>query len=272
MEIAALLNQAQLNSLASPSSSSSSSSTSSSSSSSSPSLISLHAAKKSHINVNNNHNHPSSSTSSSSISSSPQPSSLLSENRHRKSNSVLHVRENSLDELEALFDPSRRTSRANLPPLHKRNLPSSFFTQPSANSPKQRHSHRLNHHHHGRQMSSIDQSTYSSAKYNNQDSLNHGTNVSSHSMNPFNGGNQMNGNGLVVTTANTSLQSMSANNHLRSISEPVNMMNMNGSQIQVEPQPLQQLHQNILNNSQNAQLPYGWQSAKTSDNRVYYIK
>ena len=230
MEIAALLNQAQLNSLASPSSSSSTSS--------SPSLISLHAAKKSHINVNHNHNHTSSSSSSSSISSSPQPpSSLLPENRHRKSNSVLHVRENSLDELEALFDPSRRTSRANLPPLHKRNLPSSFFTQPSNNSPKLRHSHRLNHHHHGRQMSSIDQSTYSSAKYNNQDSLNHVTNVNGHSMSPFSGGNQTNGNGLVVTTANTSLQPMSANNHLRSISEPVNMMNMSGSQMQVEPQP-----------------------------------
>lgn len=269
MEIAALLNQAQLNSLASPSSSSSTST--SSSSSSSPSLISLHAAKKSHINVNHNHNHPSSSSSSSSISSSPQPSSLLTDNRHRKSNSVLHVRENSLDELEALFDPSRRTSRANLPPLHKRNLPSSFFTQPSANSPKLRHSHRLNHHH-GRQMSSIDQSTYSSAKYNNQESPNHVTNVNGHSMSPFSGGNQTNGNGLVVTTANTSLQPMSANNHLRSISEPVNMMNMSGSQIQVEQQPLQQLHQNILNNSQNSQLPYGWQSAKTSDNRVYYIK
>jgi hypothetical protein len=53
--------------------------------------------------------------------------------QHHKQNSILHIRENSLDELEALFDPSKwafKQQQNKMPPLQKRNLPASFFKPP----------------------------------------------------------------------------------------------------------------------------------------------
>ena len=198
---------------------------------------------------------------------------------HRKSNSILHIRENSLEELDALFDPSKRNTRAHLPPLSKRNIPSSFFKQPP---------HKLLrnlHHHHNRQYSSID-SSYSSSPYSLNKHLNHG--VAHGNPNAANGSlNSPNSMG----SASPGL--LMNNNHLRSISEPVSMLPypppnafMNGSQMgqhlssaqqqQQQQAPLQQINQNIINNNNNSgqytPSPFEWQAARTNDGRVYYIK
>ena len=206
--------------------------------------------------------------------------------QHRKSNSIVHVRENSLDELEALFDPSKRMTRLapNLPPLHKRNLPSSFFTQPKSHKNHHLLSHH-HHHHHGRQMSSIESSSNSSEASHNSMNHMHGAVNSYGMMGNASSANPVANAGISSGLLNANLQLSS---HLRSMSEPVQMANMPGSpssaSMQAEAlshqqqQPLQQLHQNILNNNAansgqaNGQLPHGWQAARTAENRVYYIK
>ena len=258
MELAALLlNQAQLNNT--------SNSTTTTATASTP-----NTPKKQHFNG--------SSSLASSASSSPQPAGHT--DRHRKSSSVVHVRENSLDELEALFDPSKRSSRgqkAQLPPLHKRNLPSSFFSQPKLlrhlhhNRHNNHHNLHQHHHHHapnnphhqaqlfhGRQMSSVDQSTYSSQRTNSSQVTNDGPIAGVNGL--FAAGSGPNG---------VDMQGVAGmSTHLRSISEPVNMMNLSP---QMQEQAQQQ-QQHLAGNSQFGQLPYGWQAAKTADNKVYYIK
>jgi hypothetical protein len=56
---------------------------------------------------------------------------------HRPSRSVIHVKENSMDELDALFDPTKWSNRkSNQLPLIKRNLPQSFFRPPETGGTK----------------------------------------------------------------------------------------------------------------------------------------
>ena len=155
MELAALLlNQAQLNNT--------SNSTTTIATASTP-----NTPKKQHFNG--------SSSLASSASSSPQPAGHT--DRHRKSSSVVHVRENSLDELEALFDPSKRSSRgqkAQLPPLHKRNLPSSFFSQPKL----LRHLHHNRHNNHSGSHSIIAMSSIVSHNSKEEEQCDTNTNSS----------------------------------------------------------------------------------------------
>lgn len=149
----------------------------------------------------------------------------------RSHKSILHVRENSLDELEALFDPTKWSNRSvNSLPLNKRNLPASFFRPPETGTKTPRSS---NFHHsvHSRQ-SSVDQTC-----------LNQSANLLSKQH-------------VLLHQKLASLNQ--SNNHLRSISEPVNISPLAYGIIQQ-----QQQHQ---------QLPYGWQAAKTSDGQTYYIK
>ncbi|RNA04403.1 transcriptional coactivator YAP1-like [Brachionus plicatilis] len=55
------------------------------------------------------------------------------------SKAVLHMRENSIDELEALFDPSKWAQRSQVP-FNKRNLPASFFRPPETGTKTPRYS------------------------------------------------------------------------------------------------------------------------------------
>ena len=211
----------------------------------------------------------------------PPTSNAAMPSSHRKSNSILHIRENSLEELDALFDPSKRNTRAHLPPLSKRNIPSSFFKQPP---------HKLLrnlHHHHSRQYSNID-SSYSSSPYSLSKNSNH-----AHAHGNPNAANGSLNSPNSMGSASPGL--LMNNNHLRSISEPVNMLPypppnapgafMNGNQMgqhlssaqqqqQQHQAPLQQINQNIINNNsgQYAPSPFEWQAARTNDGRVYYIK
>lgn len=62
---------------------------------------------------------------------------------------------------------------------------------------------------------------------------------------------------------------MNESSHLRSISEPVNMM-PNTSQPNTTPSTPSSSTTSITD-SNKSQLPFGWQAAKTSDNQTYYI-
>ncbi len=56
---------------------------------------------------------------------------------NRSNRSVLHIKENSIDELDALFDPSKWSQRkTNVLPLIRRNLPQSFFRPPESGGTK----------------------------------------------------------------------------------------------------------------------------------------
>jgi hypothetical protein len=174
--------------------------------------------------------------------------------------SILHVRENSLDELEALFDPSKWASRTQnnpKPPLHKRNLPASFFRPPLSTKSSPRHYLSI----HGRQAS-MDHTTLLINQHhnNNQNTKSHQLSSSpcllkkQHIMKiePTTTNTQ-------TSTTNTPTANLNVNSpqHLRSASEPVSMVEVGGSGNDEESR---------------VQLPYGWQQAKTADGRFYYLK
>jgi hypothetical protein len=161
--------------------------------------------------------------------------------RSRPNRSVIHVKENSIDELDALFDPSKWSQRkTNALPLIKRNLPQSFFRPPESGgtrTPKRPGCSTL----HSRQ-GSVDQTNVhnSSALLNQQHVL---LQQRLASLNP------------------TSL-------HSRSASEPVCVM---------PPLARQQGHFSL--NGPNSQqlasqisMPYGWQSATTQNGQQYFVK
>jgi protein yorkie len=148
---------------------------------------------------------------------------------------ILHVRENSIDELEALFDPSKWSTKQTkkLPPLYKRNLPSSFFQPPETGTKTPKNAG--NSAQHSRQ-SSIDQSFLSSRNH----------------------ASMLNKQYHLIHQKLTNLSN--SNNHSRSVSEPVDVS------------PL--AYANFNNQHQNSQqgLPFGWQTARTTDGTTYYIK
>jgi protein yorkie len=146
---------------------------------------------------------------------------------------ILHVRENSIDELEALFDPSKWSTKQTkkLPPLYKRNLPSSFFQPPETGTKTPKNMHSAQH----SRQNSIDQSHFNTnhaSMLNKQYHLIH-----------------------------QKLSNLTNSNHMRSVSEPVDVSPM--------------AYANFNNqNQQNGQppLPFGWQTARTNDGTLYYIK
>jgi hypothetical protein len=178
----------------------------------------------------------------------------------RTSKSILHYRENSLDELESLFDPTKWKSKI---PLMKRNLPQSFFKPPLLGRLLQqtstsRHPYLKSPHLNGhvRQISSIEQMSSSSCSPNLNGGLNYNSNGSSAGYPP----NHSQNNNYLANTTN-----LCNNNHLRSMSEPVNMFpGVYGNS--------NDLQQQLLNNQIANNLPYGWQPARTNDGQVYYIK
>ena len=181
----------------------------------------------------------------------PQQQQQHQQTYHRPSRSVVHVRENSLDELDALFDPTKWINRkTNNLPLSKRNLPQSFFKPPETGGTKT--PKLINSNQHSRQ-NSIDQ-----------------TNVLNHS-------NLLNQQHLLLQQKLNNLngaQSLNGNFHSRSISEPVAAALSPFSQQQ--QQLGQQFNQtNQVNttklNQVNQQLPYGWRAAKTQTGQRYYI-
>jgi hypothetical protein len=171
--------------------------------------------------------------------------------------STLHVRENSLDELESLFDPSKWKTKL---PLIKRNLPQSFFKPPvnSLSRLQSRHPYLKSLHlNHVRQISNIDSSMSNPSS--------NASNCNGLYSNGFGGNGGANANQLPVANYLSNTTNISLNsNHLRSMSEPVNMFPYSNGIDQ------QQLMLNTTNNSSN--LPYGWQSALTNDGKLYYVK
>lgn len=161
----------------------------------------------------------------------------LPSNPGKSSSSILHVRENSIDELEALFDPAKWSMRQKLPgvPLNKRNLPPSFFRPPETGTKTPRANNYSNNH---SRQSSIDQSYASQQSQQAALSKQH----------------QMLHQKLSVLT----------NSHLRSISEPVN----------VSPQSYAQMnsYQPETNKLTNSHIAMGWQTAKSSDGQIYFYK
>ena len=180
---------------------------------------------------------------------------------HRPSKSVVHVRENSMDELDALFDPNKWSKRVatNLP-LAKRNLPQSFFRPPETGTKTPKLNSMNSSNNHSRQ-SSIDQTNmHNNTNYLNQQHVllqQKLANLHNNGSNP----NGFNPNGQ--------------NFHSRSISEPVTSMPPYNQF--AHSQPLQPFQQNTFQqNSQTLQsqlsLPNGWQAAKTETGQRYYIK
>ena len=167
---------------------------------------------------------------------------------------ILHVRENSLDELEALFDPSkwpvkRHQQQQNLPPLHKRNLPASFFQPPETGTKTPRNGGSAQHSRQG----SMDQTYATAGQHHHQNNI-------------------MMLNKQHHMLLHQKLSSLSNNNsHLRSISEPVNLPPhaYNGLILQQQQQNFPNIN---ANDSQISNLPFGWQTARTNDGHVYFIK
>jgi hypothetical protein len=188
---------------------------------------------------------------------------------------IIHIRENSLDELEALFDPSKWLHRVTqkLPPLNKRNLPASFFRPPQKGTKTRlAGGHFFFAHQYGnhmRQTSHVDQSSHLISQQQMQQQQQHKMSC----MNGAGGGGD--GGGHMPSPNSPSLNGGPAasymttgNAHLRSASEPVSMSplsyQMNGSGDHLAAHQQQQ--------HMGAQLPYGWQAAKTADGQLYYVK
>lgn len=157
----------------------------------------------------------------------------------KKPRAVIHMRENSLDELEALFDPKKWHK---VPPLQKRNLPASFFRPPTRQK-------SLLASLHVRQLSMVNST--------NTDMLQHQTSFQ-HQMQQQQQQQQYNRHqheSLVVpVTGSGSAGGPPLPHHLRSISEPVSMIEttLNGSPNHIS--------RDFSTN--------GWQSGKTNDEKV----
>lgn len=163
---------------------------------------------------------------------------------HRPSRSVVHVRENSLDELDKLFDPSKwPNKKTNLPPLVKRNLPPSFFRPPETGGTKTPKLHSTAHSRQG----SVDQ-----------------TNLQTSNI-------MLNQQHLLLQKKLNGLSNL----HSRSASEPVSVMPPYLTK-QYSHQMDQSLLQPISNQSnhirQQSNLPYGWQSAISHNGQQYFVK
>jgi hypothetical protein len=188
-------------------------------------------------------------------------------NVSNKKQAIIHMRENSLDELEALFDPNKWSARLNRLPLSKRKLPMSFFRQPS-----------IKHLSHTRQISmDHSASSFHHSNYNHNYHRHHhhhplNLNHNNHNLQqPY--GQSKHLPSQIINSPNNrhnpymSSLIMNESSHLRSISEPVNMM-PNTSQLTTTPSSS---ITSITTDSNKSQLPFGWQTAKTSDNQTYYI-
>ena len=163
---------------------------------------------------------------------------------HKSSKSVLHVRENSLDELDALFDPAKWSNRKqNALPLAKRNLPQSFFRPPESGGTKT-------------------PKLAGSSAHSRQNSIDQ-TSLLNNSSNAFN-----------QQLLQQKLSKLNSSLHSRSVSEPVAVMppylmaqqqqafQSNQSNLPMQPQQIQN----------HTPLPYGWQSARTQTGQQYFIK
>jgi hypothetical protein len=148
----------------------------------------------------------------------------------------LHVRENSKDELDALFDPIKFK---NAKPLNKRNLPDSFFKPPEKGTKTPTHS----------RQGSIDSTLLSSSPSS-----------SSTSINPQSLNQQIH-------------KKILNNNHLRSNSEPVliNSFSLAASQ-QHNQDNVAYVAQRQTSVCSEQPLPHGWESAIATNGQRYYIK
>lgn len=161
---------------------------------------------------------------------------------HRPSRSVVHVRENSMDELDALFDPSKWSQRrTNQLPLIKRNLPHSFFKPPETGGTKTPFRRGTSHGH----QSSVD------FTFGQTNSLLHQQNIK-------------------IQKKLNNIANLS--NHSRSASEPVSIFppfdKFRNQQSLNMPNHLDEYHQeNIL---QENSISSEWKSAMTPEGQKYY--
>lgn len=194
----------------------------------------------------------------------------------RATRAVVHERENSRDELDALFNPNKWSQSAKVP-FSRRNLPSSFFNPPptGTKTPNSR-------------SNSNAASLNSSACHSRQNSVDE-LNLSQQSV------RQQQQHVLLNQKLKSLAQLQSSSNHSRSSSEPVNMLPCAFSRHQqrllqpissntpsdqpanyqtsghLSPQIFRQQPVNPTSDTQQ-QFPPGWRAAQTSDGRPYYVK
>ena len=175
----------------------------------------------------------------------------LVNNNSSKLKSQLHVRENSKDELDALFDPIKLK---NAKPLFKRNLPDSFFKPPEKGTKTPTHS----------RQGSMDSTLISASSPSSSNSH--------QLLNPQNINQQIH---------KKILNNNNINNHLRSNSEPVLITSFSLAQQQQD-----HFGANNTSNSNNSPylpqrqpsvcseqpLPHGWELVINSQGQRFYIK
>lgn len=197
----------------------------------------------------------------------------------QKPSAIIHVKENSLNELETLFDPAKWPKR--FTPLKKRRLPGSFFRPPN----RRPTFYATNVH--------MRQFSIDFPLNNHQKNVDNQKNIQNNNNNNHDlvAKQQLPSVGLVQPiTHGTNYYASS--NHIRSISEPVGMNEMMASSLNVSNvknvfQPVNNRKENVAQNV-NSQpkltnnlpinivlekipLPPGWQQATTSTGETYFI-
>lgn len=199
-------------------------------------------------------------------------------------NQILHVRQDSASELEALFNTALNPNfKSNSLPMKSRKLPDSFFQQPNRPRGPAMHSHSQSVI--GLVSSSIPHSRSSSSdsSASHHSNLNHGmNNVNQNSSVTINQGvlnhrqsftpgpaqRRIMSQNKTLIPSHGGVQQMPPIAHSRSKSLPVSLNAMNQNMIK----SAQMQNSSGLVIPPDMQLPQNWEMAKTPDGQVYYMK
>jgi hypothetical protein len=191
--------------------------------------------------------------------------------------STLHIRENSREELDALFDPKKRQLTV---PLNKRNLPDSFFKPPEFGTKTPPHSRN----------NSIDLANTNQLPQPQQQ----------HFKNVLQNQHLRSNSEPAVSSPFSGLQYQALAQHQQSLHHNLNTHNQHQRQysvcttdgqlpwnyLQQHQHPQQRFNQHTFNNNsqtyhmqdddienllKNMPLPHGWEKAQTDKGDIYYI-
>nr|XP_009859006.1 transcriptional coactivator YAP1 isoform X1 [Ciona intestinalis] len=204
-------------------------------------------------------------------------------------NQIIHVRQDSASELEALFNTVMNPNfKSKSLPMKARNLPKSFFTQPD--KPRQQAAYHHGHSqsvgglvapnsvqiNHSRSSSSDSNASHASAIHATNTNNNNGSSVGSTTMAP---GSPMNGNinhksnypmspaqrrvahGAFVNSQGHGSLQLPQVSHSRSKSSPASLQLMDIGSLSVKASDI----------PHDMPLPHGWSAAKTADGQQYYM-